>query len=375
MFKVIIVEDELPNLQLIKMLLAENKNIEVIGEYLSSNKAWENIQADKPDAVFLDIEMPGMNGLLLAEEIKKYDDNIQVVFMTAYNQYAVEAFRINAIHYILKPISEEAIDASIERLLKNKKGAVEKKAEEKYLIECFGTFKVFNKTRENTIKWITSKSEELFAYFICNRGQWVDKWKLCDMFWNQSTPKNAEHNLHSTINRLKNSLKSIGIENIIEYSQGMYKAYLEEFDCDLWKFDEFMRNNSDFNICDLERIAKLSNSELFEGKDYPWCTELRENYNRYYTDLINKIVDYYSERADLNKTEMYISRLLELNPLNDNINEKIIDLYYKQGNLIKSISQYKKINELYKKELGIEFTLSNKELYKRIALIEEVTEV
>lgn len=71
MFKVIIVEDELPNLQLIKMLLDENKNIEVIGEYLSSNKAWENIQADKPDAVFLDIEIPGMNGMLLAEKIKK----------------------------------------------------------------------------------------------------------------------------------------------------------------------------------------------------------------------------------------------------------------------------------------------------------------
>lgn len=183
----------------------------------------------------------------------------------------------------------------------------------------------------------------------------MDKWKLCDMFWSQSTPKNAEHNLHSTINRLKNSLKSIGIENIIEYSQGMYKAYLEEFDCDLWKFDEFIRNNSDANISDIEGIAKLNKGELFEGKDYTWCTELRENYNRYYTDLINKIVDYHSERADYNKTEMYISRLLELNPLNDNINEKIIDLYYKQGNLIKSISQYKKINELYKKELGIKF--------------------
>ncbi|ERK32009.1 response regulator [Clostridium intestinale] len=375
MFKVIIVEDELPNLQLIKMLLDENKNIEVIGEYLSSNKAWENIQVDKPDAVFLDIEMPGMNGMLLAEKIKEYDENIQVVFMTAYNQYAVEAFRINAAHYILKPISEKAIDASIERLLKNKKGDVEKKEEKKYLIECFGTFKVFNKTRENKIKWITSRSEELFAYFICNRGRWVDKWKLCDMFWNQSNPKNAEHNLHSTINRLKNSLKSIGIENIIEYSQGMYKAYLEEFDCDIWKLDEFIRNNSDFNISDMEVIAKLNKGELFEGKDYPWCTELRENYNRYYTDLLNKIIDYHSEREDLNKAEKYISRLSELNPLNDSIQEKIIEIYYKQGNLIKTVSQYKKINELYKKELGIKFTLSNKALYKRIALIEEVTEV
>jgi two-component SAPR family response regulator len=374
MFKVIIVEDELPNLQLIKMLLDENKNIEVIGEYLSSNKAWENIQLDKPDAVFLDIEMPGMNGMLLAEKIKEYDENIQVVFMTAYNQYAVEAFRINAVHYILKPISEEVIDACIERLMKNRKGAIEI-IEEKYLIECFGTFKVFNKTTEKTIKWITAKSEELFAYFICNRGQWVDKWKLCDMFWNQSTPKNAEHNLHSTVNRLKNSLKSIGIENVIEYSQGMYKAYLEEFECDLWKFDEFIKNNSECNISDIEGIAKLNKGELFEGKDYPWCTELRENYDRCYTDLINKIVDYYSEREDYNKAEMYISRLSELNPLNDSINEKIIELYYRQGNLIKTISQYKKINELYRKELGIAFTLSNRELYKRIALIEEVTEV
>ncbi len=109
--KTIIVDDEPDSIQLLQLQLTQNcPQAEIVGTYTSSVKALENIEKLQPDLLFLDIEMPVMNGFELLEKILHL--NFSVIFITAYNQYALKAFRFNALDYLVKPIdTNELIEA------------------------------------------------------------------------------------------------------------------------------------------------------------------------------------------------------------------------------------------------------------------------
>ncbi len=119
--KVLIADDEAPARNKMKRLLEGFSEVDLV--YVAENgiDALENIQKFKPDVVFLDIEMPGLTGLEVAERIKG-DDEPHIVFATAYNEYAIKAFELDAVDYLLKPFNEERIQSALEKILRNPKG-------------------------------------------------------------------------------------------------------------------------------------------------------------------------------------------------------------------------------------------------------------
>jgi len=363
MLKVIIVEDENPSLQMIKMMIKKNVNLNIVGEYLNSNQALKNIFLDNPDVVFLDVEMPVMNGIELAEKIQECGKNIQIVFISAYPQYALNAFKVNAVNYILKPITKEQIDITTERLLKNYNLTHNIKEENiKYIVQCFGSFQVYNYSSKDCVKWSTSKAEQLFAYFIYNIGEFHDKWKLCDILWCNSTPKNLQQNLYSTINRLKNDLKNIGIENIIFYNQGMYRIDLTKFSCDILTFKDFIfvdKVIDSNNINEFEEIIGLYKGELFEGKDYNWIIDSKETFNNYYFSLVKKVINYYIYNKKYIKAEFHVKKLLKINPFDEELHELIMGIYFYSGNNQKLVIYYNQVCNLFEEELGVKFGSSS----------------
>lgn len=111
MYKAVIVDDELDAIESIKLILSENfDSIEVVGTAQSVEDARRTILTTDPDIVFLDIEMPGGSGFEVLEGIPQR--NFSVIFVTAYNQYAIKAFKYSAVDYILKPIDiDEFVNA------------------------------------------------------------------------------------------------------------------------------------------------------------------------------------------------------------------------------------------------------------------------
>ncbi|MGD9991990.1 MAG: LytR/AlgR family response regulator transcription factor [Salinivirgaceae bacterium] len=111
MYKAVIVDDELDAIESIKLILAENIDfIEVVGTAQNVDDARRIIQTTDPNIVFLDIEMPGGSGFEVLEGLP--ERNFQVIFVTAYNQYAIKAFKYSAVDYILKPIDiDELVNA------------------------------------------------------------------------------------------------------------------------------------------------------------------------------------------------------------------------------------------------------------------------
>lgn len=114
--KVILVDDEKPALEELRFILNKYNFLEVVGTYTNPTKALEHILKECPEVVFLDIEMPEVNGFVIAGEIIKAEMNTSIVFVTAFDEYAIRAFEINAVDYILKPFHVERIDSTIKRI-------------------------------------------------------------------------------------------------------------------------------------------------------------------------------------------------------------------------------------------------------------------
>jgi DNA-binding LytR/AlgR family response regulator len=107
--RAIIIDDEQPARQELSFLLRQLEWLEVVGEAETADEGLAVILALCPELVFLDIKLPGVNGLELAKEIAQLPDKPHVVFTTAYDSYAIAAFEVNALDYILKPYHEARV--------------------------------------------------------------------------------------------------------------------------------------------------------------------------------------------------------------------------------------------------------------------------
>lgn len=111
--KALIIDDERLAREEIKSLLKADNKIEVIGECANAEEAADSIEKLRPDLIFLDIQMPGKNGFELLEEISYVP---QVIFVTAYDEYAIKAFEYNALDYLLKPVEASRLREALAKV-------------------------------------------------------------------------------------------------------------------------------------------------------------------------------------------------------------------------------------------------------------------
>lgn len=115
--KIVLVDDEIEQHNLIRKTF---ENLSEVSEFLTYQSPktflfdWEELK--DVDTVFLDVEMPEMNGLDLAKQLRQKDRDIPIVFMTAYSQFALESYEVNAFDYLLKPIDQEKVENLLKRL-------------------------------------------------------------------------------------------------------------------------------------------------------------------------------------------------------------------------------------------------------------------
>jgi two-component system response regulator LytT len=111
--KIIIVEDEKISSDELKYIISKNSRFKIIGQAYDGISALELVKNQEPEVVFIDINIPGKNGVELAEEIKKILPDTILIFLTAYDIYAIKAFELRVYDYILKPYDEKRIAESL----------------------------------------------------------------------------------------------------------------------------------------------------------------------------------------------------------------------------------------------------------------------
>lgn len=371
MMKVIIMDDEAPVLRLLKHVLESFADVEIIGEYTNSLQGLQAIREQQPDICFLDVEMPDLNGFQVIQEVK--DTKAQFVFVTAYDYYAVEAFRVDAADYILKPIFRD----EVERVLNKLRPRIEpRKLEPKtseLVLEFFGDFQVLYKG--STLEWPTEKVADFFAYFVYHAEKKVEKWKLCDIFWPDLLPEKAMHNVYNAIYLLKRVLDAQQINYHISNKRGFYQFTIDNAQIDFETVDKLLQNFSERDeqtIEELEQIEALYQDEFLARKDYSWCQPIRAYYEQVYYKYVNQLLHYYVQNHMHNKAIVLGSKMLQLYPEQEQIALILMPLYLEQS---KPALQkfYKEYSAHFMTELNVPLSLKTKMFYEKMISEQKLT--
>jgi DNA-binding LytR/AlgR family response regulator len=161
MIKTLIVDDEVPARSRLVRMLAEFKDIQVVSEASNGLEALQIAENLKPDLVFLDIEMPELNGLEVADAWG--GEGPAVVFVTAYSEHALKAFELSALDYLVKPVSPERLAETIERVRKQKNPAPlaklqkflekleEGRVKRRMAVKCGAKYRVFDPAQVSAV--------------------------------------------------------------------------------------------------------------------------------------------------------------------------------------------------------------------------------
>jgi two-component system LytT family response regulator len=113
--RAMLADDEPPARRKLARLLAAHEDVCVVGEASTGSEAVALLRKDRPDVLFLDVQMPGLDGFQVLETLGELDD-VAVVFVTAFDEYAVRAFEVEALDYLLKPVTAERLAKVLDRL-------------------------------------------------------------------------------------------------------------------------------------------------------------------------------------------------------------------------------------------------------------------
>lgn len=209
LLKAVLIDDEPLALDYLEHLLNKIAEYEIVGKYTNPIEAKKALTEMKVDVVFLDIEMPGLNGIELAEKITEMNPNSSIVFVTAFDHFAIKAFELNSLDYLLKPIQFERIQSTTKRLkkqmdlLKNHRQT----EEESLHIQLFRDPSIVRDGRAVSLKWRTSKAQQLFFYLIHHRDRMVSKSELIELLWPDFIIEKAQTQLYSTVYQVRKTIK------------------------------------------------------------------------------------------------------------------------------------------------------------------------
>ena len=245
--KILLVDDE--ELQLIRL---ENacKKVMPDSEFFSFTNPIKVMESNiNFDLAFLDIEMPGLNGIQLAKKLKSINPKIKIIFVTAYNNYALDAYRVHASGYITKPVNENKIKVEIDEL----DNVINLKSEKKLQVKCFGNFEIFH--NGSPVKFSYQKSKEVFAYLIDREGSSINVNELNAILWEED----HKSYLRNLIADIKQSLKSIDCDDVFVKKFNGYSIDVNKIDCDAY---EYKKDNPD--------AVRLYRGEYMI--QYPWAS-------------------------------------------------------------------------------------------------------
>lgn len=345
--KVVIVDDEALAIDELCAHLS-SYNVEIVGKYMDSGMALDNIVMDRPDVVFMDIDMPGLNGIDLAYHIQNIKYDIIIIFVTAFPQYAMEAFRVHALDYLLKPLRASSFTVTMDYVNKQYELIQLKRVNEKkdkLLINCLGRLEIVNKNQE-TMKFSTQKSKELLSYLICNAEGPIYRDELIKQVFSGEKAENALNNYYVTLYRLRNALANFGFTEDVFSIKKNYEIYIRDGVCDFIDFKRFLKGYKETrgdNVATAEKFIAAYYGDLFTDMDFEWTIKAREWMSSNMEDLMISVLEYYSN-INVSKGERILRKALEMNTESRRVLSAALEFYKRTDNkkeLDKLSLQYK----------------------------------
>lgn len=229
--KILAVDDELLALQSIQGAILEAFPDAIIQSFTTTSEALRELTDHQyhPEVVFLDIEMPDITGVELAKQIKDICPKTNIIFVTAYSQYAMLAMQQRPSGYVLKPATADKIRDEIAHL----RYPIETGDRSRLHVQCFGDFEVY--FEQKPLMFSYHKTKELFAYLIDRRGASCDTEMLCAVLWeNDDNIENQKKYLRKLIADLSHTLEKIGAGDVFIKNRNSFAIAADQIDCDYY---------------------------------------------------------------------------------------------------------------------------------------------
>jgi len=222
----IYVDDEQAAIQKFKSIVTKLTDINQVDFFTNSLLALEFVNTHMVDIAFLDIEMPGLDGFALTRELHKVDPNIKIVFVTAYSNYALDAFGIDALGYLLKSYSTAQFQRQIE-----KARLIRPIPRKKVYMQTIPSFEILVDDEILPIK--SAKAKELLALLVDRNGAGISAGEAIACLWEDRANDDATGSLYRmTYKRLRGILCDAGIEFLLAAGRTLRAVNPDMYDSD-----------------------------------------------------------------------------------------------------------------------------------------------
>lgn len=424
MIRAFLVDDEEHALNILNILLARTGEVEVVGTASNGYDALDSLRTLRPDVAFLDIEMPGMSGVELAEAIEGEHLDTQVVFVTAYDRYAISAFEQDALDYLLKPLEMDRLTKTVLRIKKEKQkqglpaasaaseasagsaasggtsagdsasgnsgasrtagtsgilgasGISGSSAAAAGFPEREGSGKppvlnvrlmggVSASAGEERLKWRTGKEKELFALLALRGRERLHRDAILDSLWPDEHYQKAKVYLHTCVSFLRKDLRQLGFEDALKYEGEKYYLQPDLFRTDygvlLEAVQEARGAGSGDRTEELERAISLYGGPLFKEEDYPWADDEAHHLEQTVGELRTELSKRYEQRGDYARMIESAQKQLSRSPYDEESYRLLMKGYSVMG-------KHDEVFRVYRQMLGRlnELEIEPSEMTKRL---------
>lgn len=226
--RVIYVDDEKPALDNFRFTVAGFQEITELQLFQSGSEALAYAKSHIVDVAFLDMEMPGLHGLALARALQEIHSDIRVVFVTAFSQYALDAWHVDAVGYVLKPYTEAEIRKEL------KKCCYRTLPSQRIVIQTIPTLAIF--VEGKAIQLPGSKVREMFALLVDQGEHGITSSEGIAYLWpDRKNDVNTKSLFRMTFKRMVDALEEAGIGHIVASAGNRRYLCIEQVDCDLYR--------------------------------------------------------------------------------------------------------------------------------------------
>ena len=370
--RAVIIDDERPALEGLKFLL-QKSGVEVCGTFQNPLLAVEKSAELRPDAAFIDIEMPGMNGLETAERLLMLLPELKIIFVTAYHQYAVEAFELAAIDYVLKPVHPQRLERSLSRLRTEPASSARREEPRDARAEAgardgkdgaptirfLGRFECLAPDGKRLeLHWRTAKAKELFVYLLHKRGVSVPKERLIDLLWPDMEEEKALTNLHTTVYQVRRLLKEQVLPCTLSYVENSYRIEAPDvgFDTDRWEAEVKQALKEplpdDERMQRLKRLADAYGGDFLEQEGYLWAEDERQRLRLLWLETAQRAADMTDQAGSTADAAALLVRIRDRFPYSEEFRLRLIRLYDRMGLQREADAEFERLVRM-QEELGL----------------------
>jgi two-component SAPR family response regulator len=360
--KVILVDDD-PVMHLImRKMLVKHPEVQVAGAFTDTLTATAFL-SDNDDIglAFVDISMPGESGMTFAAKMEEAGSRLRIVFVTSHKEFALEAFDLSVVDYLVKPVSQERLERTVNRALADRESfstppleGSDARGRSEIIITTLGDFSVQNEA--GRVKWISSKSAELFAYLLMNRGKRIARSRLVTDIFGGMSRESAEKYLNTTVYQLRKSLEPLGLREAVRSENDGYALELNNAVIDYEEFEQRAGKPERIEAADMESVLqaeRLYTGDLFGNKAYVWAIHETERLAELYASFVKRLAAVLISLRSTATASKLLLKLHTRNPLDESVVSLLMKMHGQDGNKKGLTAQYTDYVKLLNRELGI----------------------